>query len=105
MLKIGDKVIMTKEGFRFYSNLDCAFRGHSVASNMNEKNFTSCVCELFAVHGVGTIVKFNSCGVPYIRWEHSLDGIKYHYSHYYENEDIKKMNILDKVKFFLKRYL
>jgi hypothetical protein len=102
MLKIGDKVKMTPRGFKYHSNLDKAFDVHSVGKTMEQKHFTRCVCELFAIHGVGTIRKFNFLGEPEIRWEYSLDGVKYHYIHYYELKDVKKLNILDKIKLFLK---
>ena len=100
-LKIGDKVKMTEHGFKFYSNVDIAFDSHSVARIMAAKHFTSATCELFAIHGVGIIQKFNDEGTPYICWEYRLDGIKYHYIHYYEPNHIKKLSFLDKVIFKL----
>lgn len=67
MLKIGDKVKMTPRGFRFYSNVDIAFDMNSVAGLMRQENFTSAVCEQFAIHGVGTVQRFNDEGSPYVR--------------------------------------
>jgi hypothetical protein len=102
-LKIGDKVKMTKRGFKYHSNLDIAFDMFSVARIMTQKHFTSCVCELFAIHGIGTVKGFNDVGVPYIRWEHSIDGTHYYYTHYYDTKNVKKLNLLDKAKLFLQR--
>lgn len=99
MLKIGDKVRMTKRGFRFYSNLDYAFRTGSVGFHMSEENFISCVCELFAIHGVGVVKKIDEYGVAYVKWTCRLDGVKYFYTHYYETKDLKKINLLDKIIF------
>jgi len=101
-LKIGDKVRMTKRGFKFYSNIDIAFDMSSFNGVMDEKEFTSTVCGLFAIHGVGTIKKFNSFGDPLIKFEYSLDGIRYKYSHYFDIKDIKKLNILEKIILKLK---
>jgi hypothetical protein len=98
-LKIGDKVRMTPRGFKYYSNLDIAFDSHSVARVMAKRHFTGSICELFAIHGIGTIQKFSSDGEPYIRWEYSLDGIHYYYTHYYGLKDVKKMSFLDKLIF------
>jgi hypothetical protein len=98
-LKIGDKVKMTKKGFKFYSNIDITFDTSSLAGIMEYKHFTQAVCELFAIHGVGTVVRFNDEGVPYIRWKYRLDGIKYHYQHYFQPEDVKKLSLLDKFIF------
>lgn len=98
-LKIGDKVRMTKKGFKFYSNIDIQFDMGSVGSLMERRHFTMAACELFAIHGVGTIKKFNDEGLPYIKWEYRLDGIKYRYQHYFDLRDVKKLSILDKLIF------
>ena len=98
-LKIGDKVRMTPQGFRFYSNVDTQFIMHSVGLSMNSKHYTSAVCGLMAVHGVGTVKRFNSEGSPYIVWNYKLDGMKYYYTHYFEVEDVKKLSFLDKLLF------
>ena len=100
-LKIGDKVKMTERGFKFYSNIDTVFDIHSVARIMEAKHFSSAACGMLAIHGVGTVKKFNDEGHPYIRWEYRLDGIKYHYTHYFDIKDIKKLSFLDKVIFKL----
>jgi hypothetical protein len=105
MLKIGDKVKMTPRGFRFYSNIDNAFDSHCVGGSMDSQHFTSAVCELFAIHGVGTIKLFNDVGTPYVRFENSLDGINYFYEHYYNPKDVKKLSLLDKLMFILKGVL
>lgn len=105
MLKIGDKVKMTPRGFKFYANLDIQFHMSSVSGKVDEKHFTQAVCEQFAIHGIGIVQKLNASGEPYIRWEFSIDGINYHYSHYFGNKDIKKINLLDKIKFFLRDLL
>jgi hypothetical protein len=101
-LKIGDKVRMTRKGFKFHSNLNISFEMHSVCLSMEHKHFTSAVCELFAIHGVGTIKGFNDYGDPYIRWDFRMDGIKYHYEHYFDSSDIKKLTLLDEIIFKLK---
>lgn len=98
-LKIGDKVKITKSGFKFYSNIDISFEINSVCLSMKRENFTSAVCQLFAIHGIGTVKKFNSSGDPYIRWEYRLDGIKYHYEDYYEVNNIKKLSLFDRIIF------
>lgn len=102
MLKIGDKVKMTKKGFKFYANLDIQFDMGSVGRKMDEKHFTQAVCEQFAIHGVGTVKKFNESGEPYIRWDFAIDGMEYHYTHYFENKDIRKLTMLEKIMLFLK---
>lgn len=98
MLKIGDKVKMTPRGFKFYSNVDIAFQMHSVGGLMESKHFTSAICDQFAIHGVGTIKRFNSDGDPFIRWDFSINGTKYHYSHYFDKKDIRKLTFLEKLK-------
>lgn len=98
MLKIGDKVKMTPRGFRFYSNVDTAFEMNCVAGVMKEEHFTSAICGLFAIHGVGTIKRFDSDGDPFIRWDFSINGTKYHYSHYFDKKDIRKLTLLEKLK-------
>jgi hypothetical protein len=102
-LKVGDKVKMTPRGFKYYSNLFRAFDMFSVARVMKQEHFTSCICELFAIHGVGTVKRFNSYGDPFIRWEYSINGMHFHYSHYYDLKDVKKLNLLEKAKLFLQR--
>lgn len=99
MLKIGDKVRMTPKGFKFYSDIDIQFDMGSVGSLMERRHFTMAACELFAIHGVGTIKKFNDEGLPYIKWEYRLDGIKYHFEHYFQLDDVKKLSLLDKLIF------
>jgi hypothetical protein len=101
-LKIGDKVRMTPRGFKFYSNIDIAFDMGSFAGVMNEEQFNSAVCELFSIHGIGTVKGFNSCGEPFVKFKYSLDGIKYHYSSYFELKDVRKLNILEKIILKLK---
>lgn len=98
-LKIGDKVKMTKRGFKFYSDIDIQFVMGSVGGKMNAGYFTMAVCEQFAIHGIGTVKKFNDEGNPYIKWEYRLDGIKYYYHHYFDLKDIKKLSLLDKLIF------
>lgn len=105
MLKIGDKVKMTKRGFKFYANVDISFETNSVGGSMDEQRFTSAVCEQFAIHGVGTIKQFTDEGTPYIRWDFSINGMKYHYHHYFDKRDIKKLSFLDKIIFKLKGLL
>jgi hypothetical protein len=97
-LKIGDKVKMTPRGFKFYANLDTSFDMGSVAGSMNSQQFTQAICEQFAIHGVGVVKKFNTEGEPYIRWEFSIDGMNYHYSHYFDKKDIRKLTLLEKLK-------
>lgn len=99
MFKIGDKVKMTKEGFNFYSNVDIAFETHSVAKSMNNRHFSKAVCELFAIHGIGTVKKILDDDVFYIRWDFKLDGVNYHYCHNFEAKDVKKLSFLDKLIF------
>jgi hypothetical protein len=101
-LKIGDKVKMIPRGFRYYSNIDTAFDTHCVGGSMNSEHFTCAVCELFAIHGVGTVKRFNDEGTPYVRFENSLDGIGYFYTHYFDVKDVKKLSLLDKLIFKLK---
>lgn len=98
-LKIGDKVKMTPRGFKFYSNVDIQFDMSNVGGKMDYNHFTRAVCEQFAIHGVGTVKKFNESGEPYIRWEYHLDGIRYHYEHYIETSDVKKLSFIDKFIF------
>lgn len=105
MLKVGDKVKMTPRGFKFYSNLDIQFFMVSIGGKVDEKHFTEAICEQFAIHGVGIVKKFNDEGSPYVRWENSLDGIKYYYTHYYDKRDVAKLTLLDKIKTFLKGFL
>ena len=99
MLKIGDKVKMTPRGFKFYSNVDIQFDMSSIGRKMDAEHFTQAICEQFAIHGVGTVKKFNELGDPYIRWEYRLDGIRYHYEHYFETSNVKKLSFLDKIIF------
>jgi hypothetical protein len=99
-LKIGDKVKMTKRGFKFYSDVEKSFQCHSVGRLMNSEHFTRSVCELFAIHGVGTVTNYiPESGIFEVRWNYKIDGIKIFYTHYYESKDIKKLNLFDKLKF------
>lgn len=104
-LKIGDKVKMTPRGFKFYSDIDLAFEGHSIAGRMESEHFTKAVCELFAIHGIGTVKEFSDGGIPYIVFTHSLDGIKYKYSQYLDEKDVKKISFLDKIIFKIKKLI
>jgi hypothetical protein len=98
--KVGDKVIMSKKGFKYYSDITKQFEASTVCGVINElSHFEQAVCCLFSIHGIGTIKKINEYGVLYIKWEYKLDGIKYHYTHYFENGDIKKISFLDRLKF------
>jgi hypothetical protein len=99
MLKIGDKVKMTPRGFKFYANVDTQFEMSSVNQKVDASNFTSTICEQFAIHGVGTIKKFNEEGTPYVKWNYRLDGIKYYYSFYYDLYSFKKLSLLDRFIF------
>ena len=105
MLKIGDKVKMTPRGFRFYSNVDIVFDMNSIARVMSQEHFTSAVCEQFAIHGVGTVKSLNDGGDPYVRWDFSINGVRYHYTHYFCKKDLKKLNFIDRLKAKLKRLL
>lgn len=105
MLKIGDKVRMTPRGFRFHSNLDISFECGSCDSKMNHLQFIKTTCELFSIHGVGEVKKFSSEGDPFIKFEYTLDGIKYYHSAYYVRGVIKKLSLIDRIKFFMKRFL
>lgn len=105
MLKIGDKVKMTKRGFKYYANLDKAFNSHSVAGSLHHERFVCAVCEQFAIRGIGTVLRFSSLGYPEIRWENSNSGVKYHYTHYFDKGDIKKLSLLDKLCFKLRKFL
>ena len=104
-LKIGDKVKMTKRGFKFYGNVSKQFTMFYVGGKMEYEHFESAMCESKAIHGIGTIKRFNTEGDPYVRWENSLDGIKYHYTHYFDKRDVAKLTLLDKLKFKLRSLL
>jgi hypothetical protein len=104
-LKIGDKVKMTKRGFKFYGNTLILFELNLVGGKMEYKHFESALCESKAIHGVGTIKRFNEEGEPYVLWENNLDGINYFYTHYFEIKDIRKLNFIDRLKAKLKRLL
>lgn len=100
-LKIGDKVKMNKHGFRFYSNLNRTCEAFNKGGSFDFDSFKHAACELFAIHGVGKVIKFNSEGEPFIKWAFRLDGVKYHCSAYYGKEDVDKLSFLDKIKFKL----
>jgi hypothetical protein len=104
-LKIGDKVKMTKKGFRFYGNIEIVFDMNQIDETMSYEHFKSALCEAKAIHGIGTVKKFNSLGEPYVRWENSLDGIYYFYTHYFCTEDVRKLNFFDRLKAKLKSLL
>lgn len=104
-LKIGDKVKMTPRGFKFYADLDTAFRMHSCAGSMEHKDFTPAVCEQLAIHGVGTIQAFNKEGDPNVRWEFRTNGMRYHYSHYFDVKDIVKLTFFDKLCLKIRNFL
>lgn len=104
-LKIGDKVKMTKRGFRFYGDVNIQFTMCSVGGKMEYKNFESAICEAISIHGIGTVKRFNDEGSPYILWENILDGINYFYTDYFEKKDIRKLNFLDRLKAKLKSLL
>jgi hypothetical protein len=104
-LKIGDKVKMTKRGFKFYGNVNIQFTMNSIGGKMEYKHFESALCEAKAIHGVGTIKRFNDGGDPYVRFENSLDGIVYFYTHYFEIKDVRKLNFFDRLKAKLKSLL
>ena len=97
--ELGDRVKMTKKGFKFYSNVDKRFDSHSVSNKMDSEHFTRCVCALFSVHGIGTVKHFDDEGNPYISWKYKLDGVYYYYEHFYEKKDVTKLSILDRIIF------
>ncbi len=104
--KIGDKVKMTKRGFRFYSNPEIAFDMSCVGGSIRtEDAFISTVCGLFAIHGVGTVKRFNYSDDPYIVFKYSLDGVNYKYTHYFDKKDVKKLSFIDRIIFKLKGLL
>ena len=105
MLKIGDKVKMTKRGFKFYGNVDIQFDMSSVRGKMDCRHFESALCKSKAIHGIGIVKRFNSEGDPCVRWENSLDGINYFYTHYFDKKDVAKLTLLDKIKFKLRSLL
>ena len=94
-LKIGDKVKMTKQGFRFYGNVDRCFEAFNCRGFVDQKSYTQSIAEQFSIHGIGTVLRFNSEKDPYVRWEHSLDGIYYFYEFYYDRLDVRKLNKLE----------
>ena len=96
-LKVGDKVKMTKRGFKYYANLDNAFDSHNVGGLLNHKHFTSAVCQQFAIRGIGTVLLFSDNGYPEVRWENSDGIIKFHYTHYFDLRDVRKMTLLEKI--------
>lgn len=104
-LRVGDKVKMTKRGFQFYANVDTIFEMHSFGEVLNSEHFTSAVCSLFAVHGVGTVQYLSEYGDPNIRWELSINGMRYYYSHYFDERDVQKLTLLDKLCFKLRKFL
>ncbi len=105
MLKVGDKVKMTKRGFKFYGNTHTLFDVNQVDGKMEYRHFESALCEAKSIHGIGTVKRVNDEGSPYILWENSLDGINYFYTHYFEIKDVRKLNFLDRLKAKLKRLL
>lgn len=100
-LKIGDIVKMNKHGFSYYSNLDRTVDAFTIAGVANSDSFMHAICEQFAIHGVGKIIRFNSEGDPFISWKFRLDGVRYRCSAYYGKEDVDKLSFFDKVKFKL----
>jgi hypothetical protein len=104
-LKIGDKVKMTNRGFKFYGNVNIQFDMFNVGGKMEYKHFESALCKSKAIHGIGTIKRFNTEGDPYVRWENSLDGINYFYTHYFDKRDVAKLTLLDKIKLKLRSLL
>ena len=104
-LKIGDRVKMTKKGFKFYGNTRIIFDVNQVGEKMEYKHFESALCEAKAIHGIGTVKRFNDLNEPYVLWENSLDGIRYFYTHYFELKDVRKLNFFDRLKAKLKSLL
>jgi hypothetical protein len=95
-LKVGDKVKMTPEGFRFYSNLNTAYHSAAAKGNLSSEAFVKAVCELFAVRGTGVIIKFSTIGEPYIKWTFRDNGTFFHRSHFYEVSHVRKLTVLER---------
>lgn len=104
-LKIGDKVKMTKKGFKFYGNIEITFDMNQIDGKMIYEHFESALCESKAIHGIGTVKRFNDLNEPYVLWENSLDGIRYFCTHYFELKDVRKLNFFDRLKAKLKSLL
>ena len=104
-MKIGDKVIMTKKGFHFYHNLSIQFDMHNVAGKVSDKDFVSAMSEILAVQGIGTIKRFNSEGDPYIRWESKMNGMYFFFEHYFDQDSVQKICLLQKLRLKLKALL
>jgi hypothetical protein len=100
-LKIGDKVKLSKEGHSFNSDLSEAFVGNCFGEGVNSENFKSAVCGLFAVHGVGVVKDFNDDEDPKIRWELHINGMFYYYTHFYGQEDLQRLSLLDRLKYWI----
>jgi len=102
-INIGDKVKISKHGLQFYANINKMIDCHTtpLRKEIRSDNVEELICELMAIHGVGTVKKMNSDGDLYIRWDYRLDGMKYYSEGVYEVESVSKMSILDKLKFKL----
>jgi hypothetical protein len=104
-LKIGDKVIMSKEGFHFHHNPDIQFDMCALSGSVKKDVFISFHSEILSLLGIGTVKRFNSSGEPYIRWENKMNGMYFFYEHYFEHESIHKIGLFQRLRLKLKALL
>jgi len=100
-LKIGDKVKLSKEGQDFNADLSEIFISNCIGGKLSVRHFESAVCSLFAVHGVGVIKGFNDDEDPKVRWELHINGMFYYYTHFYGQEDLQRLSLLDRFKYWV----
>jgi hypothetical protein len=103
MLKKGDLVVMTNQGFAYHGNLHKRFESHIVQGSpgLTYEQFESLACDLLAVQGVGEVLRFNSAGEPFIRFRNSIKGMYFHYSFYYGLDEVRKLTLWEKLKYKL----
>jgi hypothetical protein len=98
-LKIGDKVKMTAEGYHFHHNVDKMIEGIQVPSRagLDEKDVEERFCEMLAIQGIGTVIKFNSDGDPFISWEWKNAGMFFKKRCFYDIDDVRKLTLWEKL--------
>jgi hypothetical protein len=99
-MKKGTLVKMTEHGFKFYHNPVKMFDGFQIRGKVEPESFNSCVCELLAVLGTGTIIKVEPDQVK-VKWKFKNKGMYFYYTMWYANEDVRKLTLFEKILNFI----
>lgn len=96
-IKIGDKVKLTSLGYHFQHNIDLKLDCTEAGGEFRRKDLEGGICEMLAVQGTGTVLKFNIEGSPFVKWEWRNAGMYFYYKFHYNIDDVRKLTLWEKL--------